>query len=411
MLEEHYVGTRYRTLETIGDYAREKLEQSGELAQVAASHCMYYFAMAKAANRGTHGPEQADWVWRIEAELDNVRSSMTLALAGGVDPVIAVKIAVAMQGFWILRGYSTEGRNLVRASLALPAVQASDLAHAWALYVGAALAESQSDYAEALKMLETCLVLRRRLGNLVDIAATLSTLSQAQLHVGDAEGAEMGEREAFQIFLQLGDRVGEAIGLQHLGTMHLEQCMSIAREVGNQEIEGECEVMLGEAAFEAGDRTQACLRFKRSLTVCREAGDKRGEASALWWLGKADLQFGDIASARSRLGEALLTFRDFGMRGEMLGCLEDHAALLHAEGATDAAVHVAAAVSTSRERLDLARPPRNKRRWQAQVDALRRATSTTAFDAAWLEGREWQVDQAVRRATSYQCAPIEVSTT
>src|SRR4030095_8088631 len=123
-------------LETIRDYAREKLEQSADLASTLARHCEHYFVMAKAANPGLQGPEQADWVWRVEAELDNVRAATALALAGGVDPFIAVKIAVSLQGFWTLRGYSTEGRSVVRAALALPAVQASDLAHAWALYVG-----------------------------------------------------------------------------------------------------------------------------------------------------------------------------------------------------------------------------------------------------------------------------------
>ncbi len=102
------------------------------------------------------GPEQAEWIQRIEADLDNVRSAIALALAGGVDPFIAVKMAVAMQSFWMLRGYATEGRSLVRAALSLPAIQASDLAQGWALYVGAGLAESQSDHAEARQMLERC---------------------------------------------------------------------------------------------------------------------------------------------------------------------------------------------------------------------------------------------------------------
>ena len=67
--------------------------------------------------------------------------------------------------FWILRGYATEGRNNVRAALALPAVQAAPVVHAHALYVGGTLAASQSDYVEARKMLAACLELRRGLGN------------------------------------------------------------------------------------------------------------------------------------------------------------------------------------------------------------------------------------------------------
>jgi tetratricopeptide (TPR) repeat protein len=263
-------------------------------------------------------------------------------------------------------------------------------------------------------MLETCLSLRRRLGNPVEIAATLSTLSLARLQEGDAIGAGESEREALQIFRQLGDRFGEAIGLQHLGQIgiyvandeqarvHLDQCLAIARAIRHQEVEGECELMLGEIGFEAGDLEQACLRFKRSLTVCREAGDKRGEANALRWLGKADLERGELASARRRLGDALRTFRAFEMWEELLGCLEDHAAVVRAEGRPDLAVHLSAAAAASRDKLGLGRPPRIELRWQAHLDALRTTLSTPVFDEAWRGGREWEVDQAIRRALSTQ---------
>ena len=414
MLEENEEGARYRMLETIRDYAREKLEGSGGTAAAAGRHCEHFFVMAKEANRGLMGPEQAEWIMRVETEHDNVRSAMALALTGEVDAFIAVKFAVAMQAFWTLRGYSTEGRNYVRSALALPAIRESDLAQAWGLYVGAALAETQSDYAEARRMLEDCLVLRRRLGNPVEIAATLSTLSLARLQEGDPIGAGESEREALETFRQLGDRFGEAIGLLHLGQIgiyladdeqalaRLEQCLAIARSIKNQEVEGECELMLGEIGYEAGDLEQACLRFKRSLTVCREAGDKRGEANALRWLGKADLKRGDPASARRRLGEALRTFRAFEMWEELLGCLEDHAELVRFEGGADLAARLSAVCAGTREKLRLGRPPRVELRWEAHLDALRSALSVPVFDSHWSDGSHWDIDQAVRSALSTQ---------
>src|SRR6185295_1239289 len=70
MLEEHDEGARYRMLETIREYAHDKLEHAGDLAATSARHCEHYFAMAKAANHGLRGPDQADWIWRIETELD-----------------------------------------------------------------------------------------------------------------------------------------------------------------------------------------------------------------------------------------------------------------------------------------------------------------------------------------------------
>ena len=165
------------------------------------------------SNKGLQGPEQAEWTRRVEAELDNLRAAINLALEGGTDPVIAVKIEVALMGFRLLRGYSTEGRKNVRAALALPAVQASDVAHAHALYVGAVLADNQSDYAEARRMLEACL-------------AAAPRSRQSLRHRGDAVHALAGaaargrcgkrarmRRGSAAIFRQIGDRIGEAIGL------------------------------------------------------------------------------------------------------------------------------------------------------------------------------------------------------
>jgi predicted ATPase/class 3 adenylate cyclase len=412
MLEERDEGARYRMLETIREYAHEKLLESGDHASASTRHCDHYFAMAKAANQGLRGSQQAEWIWRVEAELDNIRTAAALALSGGIDPFIAVKFAVALQGFWILRGYSTEGRKLIAAALALPAIQASDLAQAWALYVGAALAESQSDLSEAKRMLEACLELRRRQGNEVDIAATLSTLSLARLRSGDAVGAAAGEHEAIQTFRRLGDRVGEAIGLLHLGQIavylgddalartHFDHCLAIARDIKHQAIEGECELVMGEEAFELGDIEQACLRLKRSLTVCREAGDKRGEANALWWMGKIDLRTADLASARNRFNDSLRAFRAFEMWEELIGCLEDHALLALAEGRASAAASLAAAAAAPRGRLGLQRTPRAERRWEECVSAIRSALGAAEFESAWDRGTEWQIDAAVQCAES-----------
>ena len=414
MYEERDDGARYLMLDTIREYARAKLAQRDDAPAVAARHCEHYFALAKAARNGLLGPEQADWLWRLELEVDNIRSAIALSIAGGVDEVIAVKFAVALQSFWILRGYLTEGRKLVQAALALPAIQASPLAQGYALYVGAALAESQGDHAEARRMLQTCLELRRALGNEVDLAATLSTLSIAQLQAGDAVAATASESEALAIFRRLDDRIGEAIGLLHLGQIwlyrgedamarsHLEQCLAVAREIRHQEVEGECELVLGKVALQMGEADEACHRFKRSLTVCRDAGDKRGEANALRWLARVELQSGELESARARFAEALRAFQAFEMRNELAGCLEDHAELAEAEGKLEIAVALASAAARFRERLGLQRSPRGELRWQALVGRLRRAMTDEPFGTAWNDAQRLQTDEAISQALSVQ---------
>jgi len=279
-----------------------------------------------------------------------------------------------------------------------------------ALYVGAALAAAQSDYAEARRMLEKSLVLRRGLGNPIDIAATLSTLSWVRLHEGDAMEARACEEEALALFRELGDRDGEAIGLQHLGEIdleladhdgarrHIEESLAIARTIMHRELESECERMSGEVAMEEGDLPTARAKFTRALDVSSGVGDKRGEATALWLLGKTDVVQGHLDSARMRLRGALLVFRAFEMRAELLGCLEDIAMLERSVGSVEEAVRHYATATSARDRLGLALPPRDEQRLRAEFAAMRQSLGDAAFEAAWAEGERCEVEEAIRRA-------------
>jgi len=403
-------GARYRVLETIRDYAREKLVLRQEQAGIAAAHCNYFFSFAKASNQGLQGPEQAEWTRRVENSLDDLRAAIGLSLAKGVDPVISVKLEVALMGFWMLRGYASEGRRYVRASLELPEVHASDAIHAHALYVGACLAEGQANYTEAQQMLQACLALRRNLGSPIDIAASLSTLSLVRLHLGDADGARQDEEEAVTIFRSIENRIGEAIGLLHLGQIHsyleddaqanryFEQCLTISREIEYREIEREAELQLGESVLSAGNLAAAKTRFQRSLDVCRDAEDKRGEAVSLWWLGRWELLSGNLEAARVRLNGALRAFHAFEMYEELLGCLDDHAELMRAMDAAHDAVRVNASVEVARERLTLRRYPRGQRRWRETLAEARRDLGDAAFEQAWSQGRGWTLEEAIAHA-------------
>jgi predicted ATPase/class 3 adenylate cyclase len=412
MSEEPGGRTRYRLLETLREFGKARLIERDDLAATAMRHCGCYFSLAKAANHNLQGAEQAEWTQRLEADLDNVRAAITFALSGGTDPILAVKLQVALLGFWMLQGYASEGRGYVKAALALPQVQTSSVACAHALYVGAALADSQGDQAEALRMLESCLALRREIGHPVEIAATLSTLSLVRLHAGDTNNARTGEEEAVEIFRSLKDRHGEAIGLLHLGEIcayvaddaqarhYLEQAMAIARDINYREVEAECERTLGELALDAGETHTARARFARSLEVSQQAADKLNAMTAVWGLGRVDLAEGSAASAQARLGEALRAFQALGVNAELLGCLEDCASLLQTTDRGGDAVRVLATATEARERLGLRRSARRGAHVGKVMAAARAALDAPEFDGAWAAGRAGSIEQAVRLAVA-----------
>jgi len=403
-------GARYRMLETIRDYAREKLLMRDEQTSLGAAHCEYFLAMAKASSLGMEGPDEAKSTRRLEEAHDDMRAAIALALQGGVDPILSVRLEVALMGFWLLRGHVTEGRNYVRASLALPAVRASDVAHGHALYVGAALADSQGFHAEAQHMLDECLALRRNLENRLDLAATLSTRSVILLHAGLTTEAREDEREAIKIFRELEHRVGEAMGLLHMGQIeayidndedarrYFEQAIAVARDIGFAEVEGECELMLGQLDLSADDPDSAAARFERSRGICRESEDKRNEAAAIWWLGKVDLRSHDFDRARARLCGALRAFHAFEMNVELIGCLEDFGELLAAVGVSADAIKFLGAAASLRERLALPRPRRADEHWKRVVARVRGVVGDEAFESSFAGGRNWPTGDAVASA-------------
>ena len=402
-MDQHGSGTRYRMLETIRDYAREKLRDSGEFDSTAAAHGQYFFALAKQVRDGMKGRDQGLWIGRAEADIDNLRAAMALAQRGGIDPVILVKMAVALQGFWVLRGYVTEGRGVVRAALALPEVRATAVAHAHALYVGAVLAWAQSDGDDSLALLTECLALRRRTGNPTQIAETLSTLTKVQLRAGDTgktgwvqggkqerrrwsrgqvELARASAAEALELLRAAGEPVGEAIALLDLGQIDMfqgdiaaaatpiEASLALAQSLEHREVEAECQRTLGEMALELNDDALAKTCLARALAVAGAAGDSRGEACAWLWQGKLALKSGALPQARAHLAQALSVFQAHEMRAEWIDCLTAIAAVALQQNEPNQAWQLLRAVEGFVQRSPMVRSKRAVLRFDALVGAV-----------------------------------------
>ncbi|MCV2368322.1 ATP-binding protein [Roseateles oligotrophus] len=405
--------SRYKMLETIRDYALEKLIDCGAAAQFGAAHCMYFFELSKQGRNGMRGPKQGEWLNRLEAEHDNLRAALGLAMAdqGSVDPVVAVKLAVALQGFWILRGHASEGRAALQTMLQLPAVLASDMVHGFALYVDGCLAWSQSDHAAALAHLATCLELRRKLGKPEETAATLSTLAVARLSCGDADGAYEAALESLALFRDCAYRVGETTALLQLGQIetylghwpqaqeNLQNALKLARQIKHPETEAEAELALAQLGFYQADMASAEAALARSLKICLSAGDRRGAANALGWQGKLDVLADRLPLARSRLAEALAAFNAFDMREQLLAGLEDHAALALRSNQASRAIALAAAAEQLRHKAGLPLPEHAKLLWQALREQLSAACQEEqSFQSAWQAGQGWDTAEALRQA-------------
>ena len=201
--EDEGDGQRLRLLETLRDYAR-KLAAAGSADVVAVRHCAHFFAPAKEGARGIHGPEQGAGCagstssWRTCAR-------HRLRAGGPRRPGDRVKLAVALTGFWLLRGHASEGRRIVDQALALPVVQATPMARPGRPTPAPCWPAARATTRPRCANWKRACSVRRTLGALVEIAATLSTLALTLLQAGDDRRAAECETEALSLFAAAGD--------------------------------------------------------------------------------------------------------------------------------------------------------------------------------------------------------------
>ena len=155
-------GVRYRLLEPIRQYALEKLEQSGEIEDVKRAHAEYFLALAEEAELQLIGPLEAEWLERLEGELDNLRAALSRARARG-EADSSLRLAGTLMSFWFWEGHYGEGRRWLEGALSQEG-PTSALARAKALGAASLLAWRQSDYARAQGAAEEGLSLSKEAG-------------------------------------------------------------------------------------------------------------------------------------------------------------------------------------------------------------------------------------------------------
>ena len=354
---------RFSMLETIREYALERLEVSGEAAVARQRHAAYYLALAEEADPKLRSAEQLPWLERLEGEHDNLRAALVWGLSPAGESATAMRLAAALAWFWYLRGHFSEGRGWLDRALAAPEKApastrarglngAGNLAYAHGDYAGAAaayeeglalfrglgdtqgvanvlnnlgnLARARGDYPRAVALLEENLALRRQLGDRGGLALALNNLGLVAHHGGDHARAARFFEESLALNRELGDRHHVALALNNLGnlaqqrgdytlatTLHQEN-LALCRELGDTRGVANTLNNLALVAQDRGDYTEAAAMLEESQALSRELGDQDGIANALNNLGLVARDRGDAARAAALLEESLTLFRQGG---------------------------------------------------------------------------------------------------
>ena len=304
---------RYGMLETIREYALERLAAGDEAESVRSRHAEVYAALAERGATRFDGPDEGRWLDRLEREHGNVRAALTtLREHGDLDGFL--RLAGAIWQFWNIRGYLREGCEwLETARMADPAVTSS--ARANALLGLGVLVRNQGDYRRARALAEQALAMFEVAGDRSGTANALNDLAAVAHELGEQELADAQLGRSLHLFQAAGDRAGEASALTNRGlaawergdladaTACFEESLRLYQAI--RHVRGEAVALgnLGEVAHSRGEFTRARELYERSLAVRRELGDKRGIAIALGNLVTLLAECGDTTAETLALGE------------------------------------------------------------------------------------------------------------
>jgi predicted ATPase/DNA-binding SARP family transcriptional activator len=277
--------TRYRLLETVRQYAAERLESNGETAAARRRHAGHFLTVAESAQ--TRGAGQLRGLRQLDADIDNMRAAAEFAIASG-DVDAEIRLAAALWPYWHVRGHLAEGRDRLEAAIAREAAAASG-AYTRTVFGAGILAWSVGDYGRvrvlAKELLETATVTDSR----SDEHAAYKLLSHVALRERDFAGAERYSRRT----------------------------LALARKLESDHDVSTAQLNLAVVYLDWGKTEAAIPMLEDVLAYNRRNGIAEGAGFALLNLGEADYHLGDFARARLRFEEARQAFASVGFRAHV----------------------------------------------------------------------------------------------
>ena len=406
--EDRNGNIRIRMLETIREYARERLEEEGDASRVRARFALYYLGLVEATDNRSTDRSQVEWYDSLEEDHNNCLAALDYFLTQG-DPDLALRMAVGLWAFWEARGYWTAGREQLTRVLSVTANTGQEPRRAKALYAAGVLADAQGDYASARQAFEEHLVIQRTVSNPRALAAAINNLGITALRQGDHEAARDACLEALQILRSQDREISVAQCLNNLGHVAMAKGDHATARANYQESLAICRQLrstrdiawtlsnLGDVAREECDFAEAEVLYSQSLGLFRNLDDRAGLANCMADLGNLAVLREQYVTAAQLYQEGLVIFGDLGDRRGIARVLEGFATMASARGRHEKAFRLAGAVTAARNSLGL-QPSRGQR---ARLDAIVAAAGNTAGNRAqalWEEGKRMSLDKALSYA-------------
>jgi predicted ATPase/DNA-binding SARP family transcriptional activator len=411
-------GMRYQLLDTVREFAAEKLSDPDRLS-LERAHAGHYLELAEAARPYLNSPHEHEWLNRLAAEHDNLRAALdycatpepeSAAPAGAA--VLGLRLAAAIALFWTARGHLAEGRERLARLLALPAASGPTAERANALLELGGLELNQSDYAEAEAHFEQSLVLYRTLGHDVGHGRALNHLANAAFYRGNLARATALYEEGLTICRRVGDRRAIAQALTNLANVansladyatarqRLEESLAIKRELGIPRDLTSALMGLGNVAENQGDLAASRAYHEECLAIAVASGDRQRAAWTRVNLGNVAQKSGDVEGARRHYVDSLRTAIELGDRLNQAGCLSGLAFLAARCSLAEAAARFIGAGAALREAMGVEVSGREREEDEALLAEVRTALGGADLDRALAVGRRLAIATALAEAES-----------
>src|ERR687893_576497 len=396
---------RFVMLETIHEYARERLQDSGEAEEIGRAHIRYFLALAEEAAPELTGADQVSWMDRLEAEHDNFRAALSRSLETG-DAESALRIGGALWRFWNVRGHFSEGRHWLGTGLSGGGAAPVGVSAEASLGLGY-LELRQGDYERAVEDLEASLSLYREVGDRRGEAYALCFLGWIALDRSDLQRVEALLEESLALSRAAGTARDVSVALNALAMLNVyrgdyarasamqEESLSLAREASDVQIIAILTYNTGFAAAITGEYERAEALVRESQELFREVGDRGMAPLANSRLGFLALSRNDPDRAEELCVEAKRELQEQAQTPGMDFALDVLASVAAARGGIRRAARLWDGVAGYREAAGAPWLLEERAIIEPRIDAARSRLEEAVWQEEWEKGRSMTLDQAV----------------
>ena len=405
-VEQPHDEPRFTMLQTIREYARERLAASGEEIATRRAHAAYCLVLAEEGNPELPAQGRDVWLTRCELEIDNFRSALDW-LFEIRDLEWGLRLCIALFRFWDMREHLTEGRTRLEAVLTLAEDQYSKQRAKLYIFLGA-LSTAQGDFKAAGSFLDQSLRLYEQLEDASGIAASLNALGVSARDRGDYDSAQVNFERSLAYWRALSDDLSTARCLHNLanvakirgdysrGQSALREASCIFEKVGDRSGAAWSINQQGDISREQGDTSAALELYQHALEIFRQAGDRWGAARSQTDLGYLYCAQGNFEAARASYLEALQLFAGLGHRRGIARTLEGIGCLAAGRGHSERALKLAAAAAHLRRQIGASLTPAEQSKLDERLFSAWHSLPGPKGRHAWAEGSAMSLERAIQ---------------